>query len=150
MTCTLERALPQGVRAAPLLTATMAIIVMFELPTVRAQPVEFQSGFMRQANTQGNESSVMILKSLARTHTLPPDRYSVAIFINQHYFAHREVTFSLSDDGQRLTPCLNAQDLQAMGVRMQTFRHRTSLNNALIYRALYQAQPVKWKAARCG
>ncbi|WP_407730387.1 fimbria/pilus outer membrane usher protein [Pseudomonas helleri] len=121
MTCTLERALPQGVRAAPLLTATMAIIVMFELPTVRAQPVEFQSGFMRQANTQGNESSVMILKSLARTHTLPPDRYSVAIFINQHYFAHREVTFSLSDDGQRLTPCLNAQDLQAMGVRMQTF-----------------------------
>lgn len=63
MTCTLERALPQGVRAAPLLTATMAIIVMFELPTVRAQPVEFQSGFMRQANTQGNESSVMILKS---------------------------------------------------------------------------------------
>ncbi|MFJ7883409.1 fimbria/pilus outer membrane usher protein [Pseudomonas sp. NPDC096917] len=121
MTCTLERALPQGVRAVPLLTATIAIITMFELRPVRAQSLEFQSGFMRQDNTYGNDASAMILKSLARNNTLPPDRYSVSIYINQHYFAQREVTFALGGDSQQLTPCLSANDLQEMGVRMQTF-----------------------------
>lgn len=116
-----ERALPHGVRVAQLLAAGIAISVIFNVKPAKAQPVEFQSGFMRHSGEHSDQASVLALKALARKNTLAPGRYWVTIQVNQNHFGQREIEFTSSADDEQLLACLSAALLKEMGVRADNF-----------------------------
>ena len=116
-----ERALPHGVRVAQLLAAGIAISAVFNVKPAKAQPVEFQSGFMRQSGEHSDQASVLALKALARKNTLAPGRYWVTIQVNQNHFGQREIEFTSSAEDEQLLACLSAALLKEMGVRADNF-----------------------------
>lgn len=82
--------------------------------------VEFQSGFMRQSPDHASSAGQQALQALAQTHDLGPGRYLVDIQVNLTYFDQREIEFILSPQGNQLTPCLTAELLGQMGVRLDS------------------------------
>jgi len=82
--------------------------------------VEFQSGFMRQSPDHASSAGQQALQALAQTHDLGPGRYLVDIQVNLTYFDQREIEFILSPQGNQLTPCLSAELLGQMGVRLDS------------------------------
>lgn len=89
-------------------------------PAQAPAPVEFQSAFMRQSPDHASDSGVQALYALTQTQDLGAGRYQVDIHVNQVYFGQREIEFSLSPQGDRLVPCLSAELLGQMGVRLDS------------------------------
>lgn len=116
-----ERALPPGLRVAQLLAAGFAISTIFNVKPAKAQPVEFQSGFIRQSGEHGGQAGALALKALARNNTLAPGRYWVTVQVNQNHFGQREIEFISSADDEQLLACLSAAFLEEVGVRADNF-----------------------------
>lgn len=61
-------------------------------------------------------SSIADLSAFERGLDAPPGTYRVDIYMNQGYMATRDITFSKSDDGRKLEPCLTRSQLSSLGV----------------------------------
>lgn len=82
--------------------------------------LEFQSGFMRQSPDHASDAGLQALHALTQTHDLGPGLYRVDIRVNLSYFGQREIEFAASPEGDRLLPCLSAELLGQMGVRLDS------------------------------
>ena len=88
------------------------------IQTVFAQGVEFDAAFMQSLN--GASAPKIDLKLLTENANIMPGAYPVTIFINQSYFARRELMFDFDAELGKLQPCLSAHLLTDMGVRIDT------------------------------
>ncbi|WNW10763.1 fimbria/pilus outer membrane usher protein [Pseudomonas sp. DTU_2021_1001937_2_SI_NGA_ILE_001] len=94
--------------------------LLLATPCSAAPPtVEFQSSFMRQAPGQAHDAGLQALQALAAGQDLAPGDYKVQISINRRYFGIRELRFDLDPSDQSLRPCLSAELLEQLGVRLQ-------------------------------
>ncbi|EJM68027.1 P pilus assembly protein, porin PapC, partial [Pseudomonas sp. GM55] len=75
---------------------------------------------MRQSPEHTSDAGLQALHALAQTHHLGPGRYRVDIQLNLVYFGQREIEFVFSPGNDRLLPCLSAQLLDEMGVRLDS------------------------------
>ena len=96
------------------------------------QPVQFQTGFMRQSQAYSSEAGALALNALAVNQDLGPGRYWVDIQVNLRYFGQRELAFELSTEGDRLLPCLSSELLGELGVRLDSLVDPTLLQQACI------------------
>ncbi|RMV70059.1 Fimbrial bioproteinsis outer membrane usher protein [Pseudomonas caricapapayae] len=97
------------------LRLTFLFIVSSGVPALQtavaqaAQPVKFQSGFMRQDGMQNNATAEMVLASLSNEQNLTPGRHLVSLFVNLEYVDEREVEFLAHPEDGRLMPCLSPE-----------------------------------------
>ncbi|RMV98147.1 fimbria/pilus outer membrane usher protein [Pseudomonas caricapapayae] len=107
------------------LRLTFLFIVSSGVPALQtavaqaAQPVKFQSGFMRQDGMQNNATAEMALASLSNEQNLAPGRHLVSLFVNLEYVDEREVEFLAHPEDGRLMPCLSPEWLGEWGVRLK-------------------------------
>ncbi|MDN4548021.1 fimbria/pilus outer membrane usher protein [Pseudomonas sp. C32] len=97
-----------------------------------APSIEFQSGFLRQSPEHASSAGQQALQALAQTHDLGPGRYLVDIRVNLIDFGQREIEFDLSPKGNHLAPCLSAELLGQMGVRLDSIADPDLLNDRCI------------------
>ncbi|KPA90707.1 P pilus assembly protein, porin PapC [Pseudomonas asplenii] len=83
-------------------------------------PIEFQSGFLHQHPGYAQEAGSQALKALGQQNDLGPGRYRVELLINQRPAGSRELDFSLDPKGNRLLPCLSAELLGTLGVKLDS------------------------------
>lgn len=96
------------------------ILILFSMKNAMAsQPIEFQTGFMRQDPEQSRDAGALALKNLASRHALGPGSYWVQIRVNARNFGQRQLTFDFASNGDRLMPCLSADLIIQMGVRSE-------------------------------
>lgn len=88
------------------------------LPSM-AVAVEFQSGFMRQAGTEGAAAAELALTRLSQQNSLSPGRYPVNIVVNLKPFAERTLAFDLDANTGQLHACLTTGLLTDIGVRLE-------------------------------
>jgi outer membrane usher protein len=108
------------------------VILLESRPVLAAQPIEFQSSFMRQGPGQANDAGALALSALASSHDLAPGRYWVDIQANLRSIGQREITFELSADGDRLEPCLSPELLEQVGVRLDSLAEPALLQTACV------------------
>lgn len=108
---------PLRQRLAPLFVIGSAVGLFEARPTLASQALEFQSGFMHQSGAAGT----LALDVLSQGQAFVPGRYRVAIQINRHYFGERELDFHLDSDRQSLSPCLDAELLEQLGIKLESF-----------------------------
>ena len=95
-------------------------ILAQENPAQPAPALEFQSGFLRQSPDHAVSAGQQALQALSQTHDLGPGRYRVGTQVNLIDFGQREIEFIPSPDGSQLIPCLSAELLDQMGVRLDS------------------------------
>ncbi|MCQ3014943.1 fimbrial biogenesis outer membrane usher protein [Pseudomonas tremae] len=106
------------------LRLTFLFIVSSGVPALQtaaaqaAQPVKFQSGFMRQDSMQNSATAEMALASLSNERSLAPGRHLVSLFVNLKYVDEYEVEFLAHPEDGRLMPCLSSNWLGEWGVRL--------------------------------
>ena len=110
---------PFRLHAAHLLVTGVSIASLMETRPAMATAVEFQSSFMRQSADHASDAGVLALNALTLGNDLGPGRYEVDIQVNRLYFGRRELEFVLSPTGDQLQPCLSADLLSEMGVRVE-------------------------------
>lgn len=94
-------------------------LAMLEIrPAVAEGDVEFQSSFMRQTDNRASDAGALALKSLSTGQDLLPGRYLVSIDVNRSFFDRREIEFVANAEGTGLTPCLPAQLIAEIGVKL--------------------------------
>lgn len=108
---------PMRQRLAPLFVIGSAVGLFEARPTFASQALEFQSGFMHQ----GGAAGVLALEALTQGQEFGPGRYRVDLQINRHYFGERELDFSFDPGRQKLLPCLSAELLEQLGVKLESF-----------------------------
>ena len=112
---------PFRLRLAHLFVTGVSGAALVETRLVMAAPtVEFQSSFMRQSADHASDAGVLALSALTQGNDVGPGRYQVDIQVNQVYFGQREIEFVLSPEDDRLLPCLSADLLSQMGVRLDS------------------------------
>ncbi|MBC2688918.1 fimbria/pilus outer membrane usher protein [Pseudomonas kielensis] len=111
---------PFRLRATHLLVTGIGIASLMDTRPAMATVVEFQSGFMRQNADHASDAGVLALNALTLGNDLGPGRYEVDIQVNRVYFGRRELEFVLSPAGDQLQPCLSAELLSEMGVRIDS------------------------------
>lgn len=89
-------------------------------PALATPTLEFQSSFLRQSPEHTSDVGVLALKALSNSQDLGPGRYWVDIQVNRVYFGQREIEFVLNPESDRLLPCLSAQLLGELGVRLDS------------------------------
>ncbi|WP_428846609.1 fimbria/pilus outer membrane usher protein [Pseudomonas moorei] len=82
--------------------------------------LEFQSSFLRQSPDHAGGAGQQALKALTQMHDLGPGRYLVNIQVNLVDFGQREIEFTLDPQHNQLTPCLSAELLGQIGVRLDS------------------------------
>lgn len=87
------------------------------------EPLEFQSGFMRQDASHGANAGALALKTLANEHSLTPGRYRVNVSVNRAFVEEREIAFTSNPVTTQLTPCLPQELLANAGVRLDSLAH---------------------------
>ncbi|WP_248797032.1 fimbria/pilus outer membrane usher protein [Pseudomonas sp. MWU13-2105] len=103
--------------------------LVFDTAPVRAEPaIEFQSGFLHQHPGYAGDASAQALKALGQQHDLGPGRYRVELLINQRPAGSREIDFSPSPEGNRLQPCLSAELLGTLGVKLESLADNAPLS----------------------
>ena len=116
-----RRRAPTRLHLIHLLAVSSSGVALAEAkPAQATTPVEFQSGFMRQNPEHASDSGLQALYALSQTSDLGPGRYQVAIYVNRDYLGQREIEFALSPESDRLVPCLSAELLGQMGVRLDS------------------------------
>lgn len=123
---------PFRLRARHLLVTGVSAAALLGTQPVMAAAVEFQSSFMRQSAEHASDAGVLALSALTLGNDLAPGRYEVDIQVNRTYFGRRELEFTLSPDGQQLQPCLSAELLGEMGVRLDGLADQALLQAACI------------------
>ncbi len=93
--------------------------------------LKFQSRFMYQGAGAPADAGQLMLDDLARTRSLGPGRYNVALSINLRPFDQREVDFIL-DAQDRLQPCLSSALLEELGVNLGTIQNTALLEQSCI------------------
>jgi outer membrane usher protein len=99
-------------------------------PSVRA--VEFQSGFLHQSTDHAPGAGQHALRALTQLHDVGPGRYRVDIEVNRTAFGQHELDLSQSPDGKRLVPCLSAELLGQMGVRLDSIAEPELLKTSCV------------------
>ena len=89
-------------------------------PAQTTTPPGFQSGFMRQSPDHARDAGLQALYALSQTQDLGPGRYGVEIQVNRAHFSQREIEFIYNPESDRLIPCLSAELLAQMGVRLDS------------------------------
>ncbi|MBO1541908.1 fimbrial biogenesis outer membrane usher protein [Pseudomonas sp. OA65] len=113
---TLARYRPMCRRLAPFFFISGAIGMFEARPALATAMLEFQAGFMHQ----GDNAGPLALEGLAQGREIGPGRYWVDVQINRHYFGERELEFVLGPGGRELSPCLSAQLLEQLGVKLDS------------------------------
>ncbi|BCX68051.1 fimbria/pilus outer membrane usher protein [Pseudomonas izuensis] len=122
-------AVPVRLRLVQLFFIGSSGAILLEIKPAQAiQPIEFQSGFMRQSPAHAGDAGAAALRALASSHDLGPGRYWVDIQINLRYFGQREMAFELSPENDRLLPCLAPELLEQLGVRLDSLADPTLLH----------------------
>ncbi|MCK8684293.1 fimbria/pilus outer membrane usher protein [Pseudomonas umsongensis] len=101
-------------------------------PVLANQPIEFQSTFMRQLDSHARDAGAVALNALAERPDLGPGRYQVSIHVNQRFFDRREIEFMTSSRSNDLAPCLPAELLNEMGVKLDALTETQSAPTACI------------------
>lgn len=102
--------------------------------TTPAQPphLEFQSSFLRHSQDHAIGAGQQALNTLTQMQDLGPGRYQVQIRVNLIDFGQRELEFTLSPQDNQLTPCLSAELLGEMGVRLDSIVDPLSLKSRCV------------------
>ncbi|WP_457265964.1 fimbria/pilus outer membrane usher protein [Pseudomonas sp. P5_C3] len=126
-------AVPARLRLAQLLFIGSSGALLLEIkPANAAQPIEFQSGFMRQSPAHASDAGVAALRALTHAQDLGPGRYWVDIQVNLRYFGQREITFEPGPERDRLLPCLSPELLEELGVRLDSLADPTLLRSPCV------------------
>lgn len=80
--------------------------------------VQFQSSFMRQSDAHASDAGALALSALSLGQDLLAGRYRVNIEVNRTFFDQQEIEFTANDSGDGLSPCLSAQLLKDIGVKL--------------------------------
>ena len=123
---------PFRLHAAHLLVTGVSLASLMETRPAMAAVVEFQSSFMRQSADHASDAGVLALNALTLGNDLGPGRYEVDIQVNRLYFGRRELEFVLSPTGDQLQPCLSADLLSAMGVRVDSLADPTLMQSSCV------------------
>ena len=123
---------PFRLRARHLLVTGVSAAALLGTQPVMAAAVEFQSSFMRQSAEHASDAGVLALSALTLGNDLAPGRYEVDIQVNRLYFGRRELEFVLSPTGDQLQPCLSADLLSAMGVRVDSLADPTLMQSSCV------------------
>ncbi len=111
-------AAPVRLRFVHLLLAGGSCALLLEITP--AQATGFQAGFLRQGPEYSSDAAALALRTLAETEDLGPGTYRVHIQVNLRYFGQREIRFNFDPESKRLLPCLSADMLEQMGVRLES------------------------------
>jgi outer membrane usher protein len=124
---------PDRLRFVHLLLIGSGGALLFESkPTLAAQAVQFQSGFLRQSPEYASDAAALALDSLANTQDVGPGSYWVDIQVNARYFGQREIRFDTDPNGEGLLPCLSPPLLEQMGVRLESLEHPALLQQSCV------------------
>ena len=100
--------------------------------TIAAPAVEFQSNFMRQSTDHASDAGVLALSALTQGNDVGPGRYQVDIQVNRMHFGQREIEFTLSPEDNQLVPCLSADLLSQMGVRLDSLAEPVLMQSSCV------------------
>ncbi|WP_248804640.1 fimbria/pilus outer membrane usher protein [Pseudomonas sp. MWU13-2100] len=128
MTHSLGRRLPLRLRLAHLFVIGSGVTLLEARPVLATQTLEFQSGFMHQ----GGDAGALALEALSQGQVFGPGRYRVDIQVNRGYFGERELDFSLDPDQQGLSPCLSAELLNQLGIKLDSFASPLDLSDTCV------------------
>jgi outer membrane usher protein len=126
-------AAPVRLRFVHLLLVGGSYALLLEMtPALAAQAIGFQSGFLRQGPEYTSDAGALALRTLAETEDLGPGSYWVEIQVNLRYFGQREIRFDIDPDNKRLLPCLSADMLEQMGVRLESLADPALLQTSCV------------------
>ncbi|WP_460141436.1 fimbria/pilus outer membrane usher protein [Pseudomonas sp. S2_E01] len=126
-------AVPARLPFARLLVIGGSGLMLLEFQSAHGtEPVQFQSGFMRQSAAHAGDAGSLALRALGNTQDLGPGRYWVDVQINLRYFGQRELDFEFDPGTQRLLPCLSAGLLEELGVRLASVADPSLLNGPCV------------------
>jgi outer membrane usher protein len=115
-----------------LVAGTGSVCMLDAKPALASTPLPFQSGFMRQSPDHASDAGVQALNALLNHHDLGPGKYWVDIQVNRVHFGQYEIEFVQSPAGDRLLPCLSAELLDQMGVRLDSLAQPDLLQSACV------------------
>ena len=125
------------------------IVLLQTKPAQAANPVEFQSTFMRQLQNHASDAGALALKTLSSGQDLAPGRYLVSIEVNRSFFDRREIEFSPHAQGDGLSPCLSLQLIEEIGVKLDSLEEtEASLNSCIDLQQLIPGAQIEFNAGQ--